>query len=136
MKAVRRPDGSVEFEGTDMEIARAFGLHPPHSSVSAADIPTPAAASNGHATAGAVRQQPNPREPGVRLPGSLPGRVEEFIVAHPDRVFALSDLATALGVTLKAVSAAANRASRAELNRVVENAGRGRYRAIQKGKPA
>ena len=114
MKAVRKPDGTVEFDGSVEEISKAFGLVP--------STPPPS-----------KRVPPPPRQVGTRVPGSLPAKIVALFTAEPERIFSPNEVADLVKGDKKAVRGTLSRMARDEDPPVIESVGRGKYKLIQKG---
>jgi hypothetical protein len=122
MKAVRKPDGTVEFDGSVDEISRAFGLVPP----------TQTTVVNGHEPR-AKRVPPPPRALGTRVPGSVPAKIVALFMAEPSRVFSPNEVADMIKADRKNVRGTLSRMARDEDPPAIENVGRGKYRALPRG---
>lgn len=125
MKAIRHPDGRIEYEGSPEEIATATGLAP------AVSIPPQPSPLNGHAA-----QTKTPSKAlkygakGVRHPGALPARILALLSAEPGKVFSPAVIADMLHVGAKAARGTLNRLAKEEKPPAVLYAGRGQYRAM------
>ncbi len=123
MKAVKKPDGTIEFDGSVEEISKAFGLVPS----------PPPTMVNGHEPR-AKRVPPPPRPLGTRVPGSLPARIIDLFAVDPHRVFRASEVAGLLKADTKLVRGTLSRMARDEEPPSIESVERGQYRAIVKEK--
>lgn len=121
MKAIKRPDGSIEVDGTEEEIRRVFGL--------GASVPAPAPAPA--LTPGHPRRPIGPRPLGTRVEGSIPDKLLRVFGSQPSRTFQIKELADMIEMDPREVSAALSRMAREE-NPPVESPARGRYRAVAK----
>src|SRR4051812_41461776 len=105
MKAIRHPDGRIEYEGSPEEIATATGLAPARL-----DTRPPAPAEKSHLN-GTKSRAPKMKfgMRGVRHPGSIPARILSLLAQEPSRVFSPAEVADTLSLDPKAARGTLNR---------------------------
>jgi len=75
----------------------------------------------------------SPRGEREANPSTLTGRVEQFIVAHPDKAYGIGTVAEALGEPSLQVGRVLYRL---QMDKRIRTVGRGRYQALEKEVPS
>lgn len=134
MKANRKPDGSLDLDGSADEIATVLAaLGSSGGSARAAHGPVPPVVQHVAPLAIPVG---GPRHAGVPVPGSLRSLVAEFIRNHPGDDFTARQVTQALGRADDArasVSGTLHRLATEDGSGVVRSDERGHYRAAAGG---
>ena len=129
MKAIRHPDGRIEYEGSPEEIATATGVVPARAEVRNLG-PTEHGYVNGTKGRAALKVRRGVR--GVRHPGSIPALILDLLAKEPAKVFSPAEVADTLKIEAKAARGTMNRLAKDERPPAIKFIGRGQYQALPK----